>query len=197
VSVVLSKHLPLLASAPHGIQKLRGLILELAVRGKLVPQDPNDEPASELLKRIAKERTKLEAEGKIKRSKPLPPVDAEEQPFALPDGWEWARLGVISTKLTDGSHNPPPDSGSGLPMLSSQNVQDGWIDTSNPSRYLSDDNFVTEDSRTKVSAGDVLLTIVASIGRSAVVKREHGRFALQRSVAVIRTEHAPDYLLNP
>ncbi len=57
-------------SAPDGIQKLRGLILELAVRGKLVPQDPNDEPASELLKRIAKERARLEAEGKIKKSKP-------------------------------------------------------------------------------------------------------------------------------
>ena len=58
MSVVLSEHLPLLATAPDGIQKLRGLILELAVRGKLVPQDPNDEPASELLKRIAKERTR-------------------------------------------------------------------------------------------------------------------------------------------
>ncbi|MBK7686254.1 MAG: hypothetical protein IPJ25_09740 [Rhodocyclaceae bacterium] len=60
--MVLSEHMPLLAAAPNGIQKLRGLILELAVRGKLVPQDPNDEPASALLKRIAKERTRLEAE---------------------------------------------------------------------------------------------------------------------------------------
>lgn len=56
MSVVLSEHLPLLAAAPDGIQKLRGLILELAVRGKLVPQDPNDEPASVLLERIRAER---------------------------------------------------------------------------------------------------------------------------------------------
>jgi len=96
VSVVLSEHLPLLASAPNGIQKLRGLILELAVRGKLVPQDPNDEPASELLKRIAKERTLLESEGRIKKSKSIPVVDEAEQPFAVSDGWVWSRLSVIS-----------------------------------------------------------------------------------------------------
>jgi type I restriction enzyme S subunit len=95
VSVVLSEHLPLLATAPDGIQKLRGLILELAVRGKLVPQDPNDEPASELLKRIAKERARLETEGKIKKSKPMPLVGEDEQPFALPASWAWVRLNEI------------------------------------------------------------------------------------------------------
>jgi hypothetical protein len=58
-TVNLPDHLDLIAAAPAGIQKLRGLILELAVRGKLVPQDPNDEPASELLKRIAKEQARL------------------------------------------------------------------------------------------------------------------------------------------
>ena len=194
MSVVLSEHLPLLASAPDGIQKLRGLILELAVRGKLVPQDPNDEPASELLKRISKERTHLEAEGKIRKAKQLPPLGEDERPFDLPTPWEWSRLGIVSEKLTDGSHNPPPDFGSGLPMFSSQHVQDGWIDTSNPSRYLSAQDFESEDSRTKVSTGDVLLTIVASIGRSAVVTKEHGRFALQRSVAVIKSGLAPEFL---
>lgn len=194
MSVVLSEQLPLLATAQAGIQKLRGLILELAVRGKLVPQDPNDEPASELLKRIANERARLEAEGKIKKAKAQPPVDEDEQPFGLPETWKWSRLGIVSEKLTDGSHNPPPDCGSGLPMLSSQNVQDGWIDTSNPSRYLSEQDFAAEDSRTKVTIGDVLLTIVASIGRSAVVTDEHCRFALQRSVAVIRSGLAPNFL---
>jgi len=95
VSVVLSEHLPLLATAPEGIQKLRGLILELAVRGKLVPQDPNDEPASELLKRITKERTRLEAEGACKKSKPRQVVSEDEQPFAVPGGWAWVRLADI------------------------------------------------------------------------------------------------------
>jgi hypothetical protein len=70
--VSLPDHLDLIAAAPEGIRKLRGLILELAVRGKLVPQDPNDEPASELLKRIAKERARLEAEGVCKKPKATP-----------------------------------------------------------------------------------------------------------------------------
>ena len=96
MSVVLSEHLPLLATAPDGMQKLRGLILELAVRGKLVPQDPNDEPASELLKRIAKERALQEAEGACKKSKATPPVGEDEQPFALPLSWAWTRLGEIT-----------------------------------------------------------------------------------------------------
>lgn len=95
MSVVLSEHLPLLASAPDGIQKLRGLILELAVRGKLVPQDPNDEPASELLKLITHERSRLEAEGVCKKLKPVRPVDADEHPFSLPDGWSWVRNGNL------------------------------------------------------------------------------------------------------
>lgn len=78
-----------------GIKKLRELILELAVRGKLVPQDPNDEPASELLKRIAAEKEALVKAGKLKKQKPLPPITDDEKPFELPVGWEWERFGNI------------------------------------------------------------------------------------------------------
>lgn len=95
MSVVPSEQLPLLAAAPDGIRKLRGLILELAVRGKLVHQDPNDEPASELLKRIAKERARLEAEGICKKSKPAQPVGKEGQWFDGPNGWAYTRLGQL------------------------------------------------------------------------------------------------------
>ncbi|MFH7326418.1 restriction endonuclease subunit S [Desulfurivibrio sp. C05AmB] len=77
-----------------GIKKLRELILELAVRGKLVPQDPADEPASVLLEKIAAEKNRLVKEGKIKKPKPLPAVGEGEQPFALPEGWEWFRVGT-------------------------------------------------------------------------------------------------------
>ncbi|WP_413514488.1 restriction endonuclease subunit S [Serratia proteamaculans] len=80
----------------YGIKKLRELILELAVRGKLVPQDPNDEPASELLKRIAAEKAELVKQGKIKKQKPLPEISEEEKPFELPVGWEWTSLCEIS-----------------------------------------------------------------------------------------------------
>ncbi|EBF8124801.1 restriction endonuclease subunit S [Salmonella enterica subsp. enterica] len=79
----------------YGIKKLRELILELAVRGKLVPQDPNDEPASVLLERIAAEKAELVKQGKIKKPKPLPEISEEEKPFELPEGWEWVRFGSI------------------------------------------------------------------------------------------------------
>jgi type I restriction enzyme S subunit len=89
------ENLELLAEAPDGIKKLRELILELAVRGKLVPQDPSDEPASELLKRIAAEKARLVKEGKIKKQKPLAEIGEEEKPFELPVGWEWTRFGSV------------------------------------------------------------------------------------------------------
>ncbi|MEN4832269.1 restriction endonuclease subunit S [Pantoea vagans] len=86
----------------YGIKKLRELILELAVRGKLVPQDPNDEPASELLKRIAAEKTELVKQGKVKKQKPLPEISEDEKPFELPEGWEWVRLGELFNSITSG-----------------------------------------------------------------------------------------------
>ncbi|MGB3880331.1 MAG: restriction endonuclease subunit S [Diaphorobacter nitroreducens] len=93
----------LLATAPGGVAKLRELILTLAVQGKLVPQDPADEPASVLLQKIRAEKDRLIAEGKIKRDKPLAEIAEEEKPFDLPVGWEWVRLDRLSTiGLTDG-----------------------------------------------------------------------------------------------
>lgn len=91
----------------YGIKKLRELILELAVRGKLVPQDSNDEPASGLLKRIAAEKAELVKQGKIKKQKPLPEISEEEKPFELPEGWEWARLGMIANIFNGNSISTP------------------------------------------------------------------------------------------
>ena len=76
----------------YGIKKLRELILELAVRGKLVPQDPNDEPASVLLEKIAKEKMRLVEEAVVRREKSLPEISEEEKPFQIPENWEWVRL---------------------------------------------------------------------------------------------------------
>ena len=102
MTALLTDNLSLLAGAPNGIKKLRELILELAVRGKLVPQDPSDEPASELLKRIAAEKARLVAEGKLKKQKSLNEIANEERPFELPTGWEWSHLGRISSDVQYG-----------------------------------------------------------------------------------------------
>ena len=93
------------------------------MRGKLVKQDPNDEPASVLLEKIKTEKAELVKEKKIKKSKPLPPITDEEKPFDIPDSWEWVRLGNVAKKITDGTHNPPPNSHSGKQLISAINIK--------------------------------------------------------------------------
>jgi type I restriction enzyme S subunit len=102
---MLLSNLNLLATAPGGVARLRELILTLAVQGKLVAQDPKDEPASELLKKIRAEKDRLIAAGKIKRDKPLAEVTEGEKPIGLPAGWEWVRFGNASINR-DGERVP-------------------------------------------------------------------------------------------
>ncbi|GAO73552.1 restriction endonuclease subunit S [Comamonas sp. E6] len=92
-----AQHYDLLLDRPEAIDALEQTLLQLAVRGVLVPQDPADEPASVLLQKIRAEKDRLIAAGQIKRGKPLAPITDEEKPFALPVGWEWARFGQIAS----------------------------------------------------------------------------------------------------
>ncbi len=98
----------IMAEAPNGVQKLREMILQLAVQGKLVPQDPNDEPASVLLEKIQTEKRRFSKEGKTKRFKVTPTVSADQFPWRLPENWEWTRLATI------GSVNPRNEVGNDL-----------------------------------------------------------------------------------
>jgi type I restriction enzyme S subunit len=91
----ISKHFDVLFTTQASIDQLKQTILQLAVMGKLVKQDPNDEPSSKLLERIATEKQQLIKDGKIKKQKPLPPISDEDKPFELPDGWEWVRFGNL------------------------------------------------------------------------------------------------------
>ncbi|MEB6668040.1 restriction endonuclease subunit S [Acinetobacter vivianii] len=91
----ISENFDLLFTTEYSIEQLKQTILQLAVMGKLVKQDPNDEPASELLKKIAEEKAKLVKEGKIKKSKPLSEIDLDKAPFEIPDSWAWARFSEL------------------------------------------------------------------------------------------------------
>lgn len=102
---MLLSNLNLLATAPGGVTRLRELILTLAVQGKLVPQDPADEPASVLLQKIRAEKDRLIAEGTIKKDKPLAAITEEEKPFELPQGWEWVRLADVVRVLNGRAYN--------------------------------------------------------------------------------------------
>ncbi|WP_368768152.1 restriction endonuclease subunit S [Klebsiella michiganensis] len=172
----------------YGIKKLRELILELAVRGKLVPQDPNDEPASELLKRIAAEKAELVKQGKIKKPKPLPEISEEEKPFELPIGWEWVRLEKISTRIGSGS---TPKGGknvyleTGVPFLRSQNIWNHGI-------KLEDIAFISSQthnnmSNTHVMPNDILLNITgASLGRCSIFPKTISEANVNQHVTIIR-----------
>ncbi|QPL45337.1 restriction endonuclease subunit S [Halomonas sp. A40-4] len=172
-----------------GIKKLRELILELAMRGKLVEQDPSDEPASMLLERIAKEKAQLVKEGKIKKPKKLPEITEEERPFDLPDNWTWARLGNITSKIGSGA---TPRGGknayteTGIPFLRSQNI---W----NDGLSLEDVACIPEKthekmSNTHVSPNDILLNITgASLGRCTVVPDSLPEANVSQHVTIIRT----------
>lgn len=118
----------------------------------------------------------------------------EQVLYKLPDGWKWEPLGDICTKVTDGSHNPPKGVETGFPMLSSRNVMDYGLVWDNY-RLIPEGAFESEHKRTRISEGDVLLTIVGTIGRSCVVRDLDKLFTLQRSVAVLSTDKLiPEFL---
>lgn len=112
----------------------------------------------------------------------------------LPEGWQTSSIGDLCKKVTDGSHNPPRASETGLPMLSAKNINNGSIVFSETHRIISEAEFWEENKRTSIESGDVLLTIVGTLGRTAVVPQDFTPFTLQRSVAVLSTsELEPSY----
>lgn len=114
--------------------------------------------------------------------------------WQTPATWKTVTLADVCYRIVDGSHNPPPGQSSGKPMLSAKNIQNGKIHF-DELRLLSRDDFERENKRTNISAGDVLLTIVGALGRTAVVPETHPEFTLQRSVAVLKSEVInPNYL---
>jgi type I restriction enzyme S subunit len=105
-------------------------------------------------------------------------------------------LGEVTVLLTDGSHNPPQARENGIPMLSARNIIGNDIDFEAGYRFISESDFLLESKRAEPRAGDVLLTIVGTIGRTSIVRSRHLPFALQRSVAILRPgdDMLPDYL---
>lgn len=127
----IAEHFDTLFTTEESIDQLKQTILQLAVMGKLVPQDPNDEPASELLKKIAAEKAQLIKEGKIKKEKPLPEITEEEKPFELPNGWEFVRLQkIINISSGDGltANNMNPEGG--IPVFGGNGIN-GYHDRYN------------------------------------------------------------------
>ena len=168
-------------------KKLRQKILDLAIRGKLVPQDPNDEPASVLLERIRAEKERLIQEGKIKRSKKSASDDEIEAPFEIPESWEWCLLpDLCSIPITDGTHQTPTytDKEHGIPFISSKDVTSQKINWNNI-KFITRDLHESLYKRIAPQRDDILLAKNGTTGVAALVEDDF-IFDIYVTLAVIR-----------
>ncbi|GJK47140.1 restriction endonuclease subunit S [Klebsiella oxytoca] len=198
----ISQHFDTLFNTEASIEALKQTILQLAVMGKLVPQDPNDEPASELLKRIDQEKAQLVKEGRIKKQKPLPPISDDEKPFELPEGWEWCRLETITELITKGS-SPKwqgvsyTDNPNDVLFITSENV--GSFKILLDSEKYVEKKFNEIEPRSILTHNDILMNIVgASIGRTAIFNMNRNANINQAVclIRVINNSMLLSYLLN-
>ncbi|MFA0491189.1 restriction endonuclease subunit S [Vibrio splendidus] len=171
----------------YGVKKLRELILELAVRGKLVPQDSNDEPASVLLERIAEEQLQLVKEKKIKKPKKLTEITPEEKLFDLPEGWAWERLGNIGDTNIGLTYSPKDVGDTGTPVLRSANIQKNRIDLKDLIRV----NTEVKNSA-YVGRGDLLICArngsKALVGKTAKIGELNEPMAFGAFMAIFRSQ---------
>ena len=151
-------------------QDLKNSILQLAIQGKLVAQDKNDEPAEVLYAKIQAEKQKLIKEGKIKKDKPLPPITEDEIPFPIPPSWKWVRLGEIE-EINLGFTYKPTYVSEGIYFLSVKNITKGQIDFSN-AKKISQKTYDEAAYGSKPHKGDVLFGRVCSIGNPQIVDTE-------------------------
>ena len=196
-------------------KQLKNSILQWAIQGKLVPQDPNDEPASVLLERIRAEKAQLIKEGKIKKDKnetiifrgddnshyeKLPNGEVrcidDEIPFEIPDSWMWCRLRNVQYLLTDGTHNRPEYTEQGIPFVSVKDISQGHLDLSN-TKYISLSSHKELSKRCNPQKGDLLISKVGTTGVPVIIDTDEP-FSLFVSVALMKyfaTYTLPKFLI--
>lgn len=186
---LLEQHFDTAFAAPDGIKKLRELILTLAMQGKLVPQDPSDQPASELLKEIEAEKQRLVQAGKLKKPKPLPPVSEEEKPYALPQGWGWVKFGDISSYIQRGK-GPSYVDFSTHRVISQKCVRWYGLDLE-PARYIDPESLEKYEAIRFLQGGDLLWnsTGTGTIGRACLVPHNlnNAELVADSHVTIVRT----------
>ena len=186
-------------------QALRERILDLAMRGKLVPQDPNDEPAIVLLEKIKAEKEELVKEKKIKKSKPLPAITDDEKPFDIPDSWEWVRLGDVFDITSSKRVMKSECREEGIPFYRAREI----VSIKNHQK-LKDPIFISKDTyeeKLKVSGrpqvDDILLTGVGTLGIPYVVSTnkdfyfKDGNIIWLRNIKKINPDFISYYVQSP
>lgn len=182
-------------------KKLRQKILDLAIHGKLVPQDPNDEPASVLLERIKAEKEQLIKEGKIKRQKKSASSDTShygnDVPFEVPEGWVWCNITEITYKITDGTHHSPISYPRGDYMyVTAKNIKESGVSLDNMT-FVTSEVFRDVFSRCNPELGDILYIKDGATTGVVTINDIKDPFCLLSSVALIKPSKSIDrkYLL--
>ncbi|PWI34231.1 restriction endonuclease subunit S [Vibrio albus] len=200
----ISAHFDTLFTTEDSIDQLKQTILQLAVMGKLVAQNPADEPASELLKRIAKEKAQLVKDKKIKKQKALPPIADDEKPFELPNGWEWCRVQDVAMFTTSGSRDwARYYSETGALFVTMGNLSRGSYDLRLDNlRYVHPPEG-GEGSRTKLEANDLLISITGDVGNLGLIPENFGEAYINQHTCLLRfmpeckDRYFPEFMRSP
>ncbi|EGR1560399.1 restriction endonuclease subunit S [Vibrio alginolyticus] len=194
----ISEHFDTLFTTEESIDQLKQTILQLAVMGKLVPQNPDDEPAAELLKRIAEEKAQLVKEKKIKKQKALPPISEDEKPFELPNGWVWERIDNLSNLIEYGSSQKTVDPfPGGVPVLKMGDIQNGQLILGDHKMMSAD---VEELPSLYLKNNDILYNRTNSaelVGKTGIFKGEDDKYSFASYLIRIRCNSRnvlPDYI---
>ncbi|PAY25171.1 hypothetical protein A8C50_08290 [Ligilactobacillus salivarius] len=164
-------------------EKLRKKILDLAMRGKLIPQDSQDEPASVLLEKIKEEKAQLIKEKKIKKSKPLPEITEEEKPFEIPESWEWVRLENVASSIGDGLHGTPKyDKNGEIPFINGSNLKNDKITITDNTKYINDEEY--RKIYVNLNQSTILMSLNGTLGNLAKY-RSNEKISLGKSAGYI------------
>jgi len=187
----------LLYDNPENVEKLKQAILQLAVQGKLVEQNPKDEPAGVLIEKIGAKKRQLAKEGKIKKVSPPKQVSENESPFDLPKNWIWMCLGDVLLKLTDGTHHSPTNESSGdFKYITAKNIKNEGIDLTNIT-YVTSNIHKEIYSRCDPGYGDILYIKDGATTGITVINDLEEPFSMLSSVALMKlpSEIENKYLL--
>ncbi|HEM2868213.1 TPA: restriction endonuclease subunit S [Streptococcus suis] len=171
--------------------KLKKSILQYAMQGKLVAQNPNDEPVEILLEKIRAEKQKLFEEGKLKKKDLTEMVvikgddnsHYQDVPYDIPESWKWVRLNNI-LDVRDGTHNTPKYVNEGVPLLTSKNLVNGKI-VKEPSKLISIEDSLEINQRSKVDKNDILLAMIGTVGNPVLVPELDYEFSV-KNVAILK-----------
>lgn len=151
-------------------EDMKKSILQYAIQGKLVEQRPEEGTGKELYRQIQIEKQRLIKEGKIKKEKPLPKITEDELPFDIPESWKWCRLSDV-IDVRDGTHDSPKYVPVGIPLVTSKNLVNGFIDYGNV-KYITQEDADKINVRSMVDDDDILFAMIGSIGNPVLVKKD-------------------------